>query len=1379
MDALLHLATQLADHPTTPLSASIPGRVAYVVSHGQSYASHGYAIRTQGIAQALNEHGFEALCFVRPGRPWELDEKSNAVGPETVIKGVRYIHSRWPHDQAPKSGKEHLEASVARFIELFRIYRPAAVLAASNYIIGLPAWIAAKRLGLPFYNEVRGFWELSRDAREPGYANSSVGKQEAERDAFVAKQAQKVFTLNQPMKAELEKRGIEAERLEIVPNGVSELPEIKPADLTLKAKLGIENGDKVVGYIGSFNPYEGLDTLIEACQQLITQGENIKLLLVGSEQPVTRATDAGKALADKPWLVQVGRVRHEEVADYYALIDTVVIPRKKLPVCELVPPMKATEALAYGKRLIVSDVAPLAEYVISYNSVETFSIARKVENLAQVIKKSLNTAPPKAADVLFFKNTGSIPDLLDKKLLERKNNENPKPWLIASLSDSKYKNDVIKEHKKEHKGHASLKNSASLVPTLSFPASNRFVESLSEHFLSGKNVRTYDLSNKLSVTKKEELIEKARKKYEQLKKAIPITNKKLLIVGHDLRFVQPYIEYLSKYYDVTIDKWTGLKTHDEDLSKKLLAQADIVWCEWCCGNAVYYSHNKRPGTKLFIRIHRFEYTTNFPTQVNWDNVDCLIFIAEGIKEKINEKFKINCSQSIIYNSFDVDSFVDASCIEKKDPYSLAMLGFIPKLKRADLALDLLNSVTQDNRNFKLFLKGRRPEEIDWVWNKERIFFDEIYDRVNEENEQAKTKKIIFESYDNGVANWIAKKGFLVSSSDIEGSHQAVAEAMAAGTIPIIIGSWSKDYKAHRLYPSEFIFDTISDAKKYIIDIIESGNYEKTSRRVQQFSIENFSPDIVMHSALDLLHKNTTKTGYVPIANSNNISILTDLNVNVVDGSSIWLMSIIDMLLIDRNNFISVFSKAQLNENSEFSKYKNFKRVTINEFPSNKEYTESEFVKFYENNIKKEITGKTIVRAGEKLTKEIFTLNAEILSKIIYYVVGDCKLDSTLLSNFDSILVQTMSAYEKIQKNLHASNVGMSIAILPPMIPDEYKPVIHCIDDIFKIVYTGKLCKDYKSLDMAKYANTLTKSEYFNIVASKFYKPDGDEYIKKTKSQLNSASNNGKATIAGPLSRDRTSDFIKESHAGWLLRDEKFTESSEISTKLLEYCALGKPVFLNAFQSNIDLLGDDYPLYVSSSEDIKEKSLQLINDPEWYRMISEYCSFVSQPYKMTQSLERLTPLLFSRSILPVENINKSNSFSLFSRCYKFLSPAEMQGIQVGELIEKWRNFRNEDAKFTCKPEEKNFTLRIRSLFSEPENNTPLIVIIKPNGRNEYVPGLKKTALGEYFEYIHATDDVFVERSIKINLDKQPEYILIHFKNCRLKSDALVHAEQVIV
>ncbi|MDH2299196.1 glycosyltransferase [Cobetia sp. 29-18-1] len=407
MDDLLKLATHLAEHDDTPLAFPIPGRVAYVVSHGQSYASNGYAIRTQGIAQALNAQGCEVLCLVRPGRPWELNGQAD-ITPEVTIEGVRYIHSQWPAGIVPKDERAHLEASVERFIELFRVYRPQSVLAGSNWVVGLPAWIAAKRLGLPFYNEVRGFWELSREAREPSYTNSPAYTAEYQRDCFVARQAHKVFTLNEPMKHELSKRDVAPARVHIIPNGVSELPLVMSADPSLKQQLGIQEDDKVVGYVGSFSAYEGLDVLLDACAELVQKGEKLKLLLVGDDQPVTQASQHLANLVDEPWLIQIGRVLHEQVANYYPLLHAVVIPRKNLPVCELVPPMKAAEALAYGKRLVVSDVAPLVEYADKFDGVVSFA-AGNATSLATALQVSLKLPAPKpSTELLFSAHTGPM-----------------------------------------------------------------------------------------------------------------------------------------------------------------------------------------------------------------------------------------------------------------------------------------------------------------------------------------------------------------------------------------------------------------------------------------------------------------------------------------------------------------------------------------------------------------------------------------------------------------------------------------------------------------------------------------------------------------------------------------------------------------------------------------------------------------------------------------------------------------------------------------------------------------------------------------------------------------------------------------------------------
>ena len=402
---LARLSSQQKDNQSTLWR--VPGRIAYIVNHSYPYSSDGYAVRTHGVATALVQHGHSVVVINRPGRPWDLQGFDNENFPlHHEIDGVRYLHLREPSSRN-KEITVYLNAAVEALRNILCVFKPSVVMAASNWENALPASIAARELGLPFFYEVRGFWEISRISREPEWQSSDEYKNYVERETAVARSADRVFTLNRFMRDELICRGVDAAKIDLVPNGYGALPDLSRQPRLTKADLGC-NTQYVVGYVGSFSPYEGLDDLVRACAQLRQQGVDLALLLVGSSGPVGIQSGPGecvesaslKQLAQEfdfsEHLYLPGRVSPEFLADYFAMIDLVVIPRKKLPVCELVPPMKVVEALAYGKRMVVSDVAPLAEFAAKNERVVTFE-AGKADILVSSIRSSLNTAAPAAA----------------------------------------------------------------------------------------------------------------------------------------------------------------------------------------------------------------------------------------------------------------------------------------------------------------------------------------------------------------------------------------------------------------------------------------------------------------------------------------------------------------------------------------------------------------------------------------------------------------------------------------------------------------------------------------------------------------------------------------------------------------------------------------------------------------------------------------------------------------------------------------------------------------------------------------------------------------------------------------------------------------------
>jgi len=354
----------------TTLDAPINKRVAYAVSHGKSYASNGYAIRTHGIAAALNKRGFDTLCLIRPGRPWDFGAKREFSELQKEVGGVTYIHSPWENFLVPKDVFERIKVMALKYEELFKVYRPEIVLAASNYEVAFPAYIAAKKLGLPFHYEVRGFWEVSRLSRDPDWEDSDGYHEQVELESFLVSNADKLYTLNTSMVQELVKRGANRASISLVPNAAPSISNVESKNIKPRNELFDDYEDTfLLGYVGALTDYEGIDTLLQAIASL--KDEKIKLLVVGGNNPVNDSDKRDEVLERfkkqaielglQNQVVFTGRVAHEAVGNYIRAVDACVVPRKPDLVCELVSALKPLEYMAFNKPVIASNVAPQVE----------------------------------------------------------------------------------------------------------------------------------------------------------------------------------------------------------------------------------------------------------------------------------------------------------------------------------------------------------------------------------------------------------------------------------------------------------------------------------------------------------------------------------------------------------------------------------------------------------------------------------------------------------------------------------------------------------------------------------------------------------------------------------------------------------------------------------------------------------------------------------------------------------------------------------------------------------------------------------------------------------------------------------------------------------
>ncbi|MFT0801547.1 glycosyltransferase family 4 protein [Bacillus swezeyi] len=292
-----------------------------------------------------------------------------------------------------------------------------------------------------------------------------------------------------------------------------------------------------------------------------------------------------------------------------------------------------------------------------------------------------------------------------------------------------------------------------------------------------------------------------------------VNKKKIVIAGHDLKFAEDIISILEKEdnFSVKIDKWKGHNVHDEAYSWECLNWADIVFCEWGLGNAVWYSNHKLPHQKLIVRMHAQELKTVYPKQFRIENINKIIAISPYIYEEFYRVFKFPREKMLmIYNSIDTKVMNR----QKKDSdFNLGFIGMCPKLKRLDLAIDIFEKLWKSDKRYKLYIKGKHPQEYPWLWNKEneREFYEAVFKKIRGAEWR---DSVIFDGFGNDIPEWLQKISFVLSTSDSESFHLAPGEGMASGAFPVIL-NWDG---SNTIYPSEYIHQNVDDCVKRILEI---------------------------------------------------------------------------------------------------------------------------------------------------------------------------------------------------------------------------------------------------------------------------------------------------------------------------------------------------------------------------------------------------------------------------------------------------------------------------------------------------------------------------------------------------------------------------------
>ena len=410
-------------------------KILHVLANGPPDVN-GYAVRTHGLMKAYSElPNIEVVGLTSPWYP-DRDSMTEPIEMDGVIyrrclhparmKSVKGTGMKW----SASRGKDRISGSegfaskplwrralsllfkplrpgwawleekiifkhfTSRIIEVANEENAELIHAHVPYRVGIPALRAARKLNLPFIYEMRGMWEESAVASGRWKSGGLAYRRFRRIETKVLRAADNVICISETLRKEAISRGVNEDKISVVPNAVDGEVVRKESDLFHEMKEKLE--DKlVVGYIGSLRELEGVDLTAEAVSILKQKGVDVNFFVLSSEsgQDDLRAYCEELGIAGNSHIV--GPVPHDQVAPFYDLIDVFVVSRPDTRVTRLVTPLKPFEAMRSGRAVVMSDLPALAE-IIEDGKTGRLYPAGDAQKLSKVIHELLEDESKRA-----------------------------------------------------------------------------------------------------------------------------------------------------------------------------------------------------------------------------------------------------------------------------------------------------------------------------------------------------------------------------------------------------------------------------------------------------------------------------------------------------------------------------------------------------------------------------------------------------------------------------------------------------------------------------------------------------------------------------------------------------------------------------------------------------------------------------------------------------------------------------------------------------------------------------------------------------------------------------------------------------------------------
>lgn len=253
----------------------------------------------------------------------------------------------------------------------------------------------------------------------------------------------------------------------------------------------------------------------------------------------------------------------------------------------------------------------------------------------------------------------------------------------------------------------------------------------------------------------------------------------------DVKFLADIYNFVEKRFGVKFVEGRDIKQIHE-----VMQWSDISWFEWATDVAVEAS--KLPKVcKTIVRLHRFEAYTDWPSKMNWENIDTLITVGNSFVKDVLVRqvpsLEAKTNVITIPNGVNLEKF---KFVERPRGKNLACIGYLNMRKNPMFLLQCIQKLHFIDPQYKLFFAGVFQDAALEQYVRYIVKAMDIADVV------------FFDGWQDDVNSWLLDKHYICSTSVGESQGMGLLEGMACGLKPVVHNFPGAD----QIFPHECLFN---------------------------------------------------------------------------------------------------------------------------------------------------------------------------------------------------------------------------------------------------------------------------------------------------------------------------------------------------------------------------------------------------------------------------------------------------------------------------------------------------------------------------------------------------------------------------------------------